>query len=224
MNSDNPENKLLKTLTSLAISGVMRRGLPEESPHIDEAYRCPRDGSMATLAIQEILNEASISWNLDGRVIPAQMNSGLLNKYRPGPQPRLPLEYLLSSVLFLFIGFMIFFYLDGTAGLLCLMALAVSAFSLMLFCFSRKRLPVEVAKWRRRTRNAKDWWHCRQCSHAFLPRLPVPPSSLHPLTASHPRQETEESSRQESKVDPQTTPENVNPLVPKCSSTEIEDA
>lgn len=211
MNSNDQDRDYVENLAGIALNAVLKKGRPKESPGLDKRFRCPKDGSTNTQAIQEILDASITSMEINGKTVTAVVGSPLLKRYRIGTRPRVRYEFVpLSALFFLLIFVALGMWNGSTAVFQAIIALTSSIFTFMLFWGSKKSLPDEIKKWEERKFTAENKWHCHQCGKPFLPKPPMgeadPPesgeSSLEPSEDSSP------------------AAENVRPLVPNPSGTE----
>lgn len=211
MSSNDQDEEYLGNLAGIALNAVLKKGMPKESPGLNKRFRCPKDGSTNTQAIQEILDASITSMEISGKTVTAVVDSPLLKRYRFGPRPRVRYEFIPLSVLFFLLVFVAFGMWNGPMAVVqAIVALASSVFTFMLFWGSRQSLPDENRKWEERKFTAGNLWHCHQCGKPFLPKPPSekadPPESAE--SGLEPSQDLSPSAK------------NVRPLVSNSLGTE----
>lgn len=82
MNSNDQDKEYVENLAGIALNAVLKKGQPKESPGLDKRFRCPKDGSTNTQAIQEILDASITSMEINGKTVTAVVDSPLLKRYR----------------------------------------------------------------------------------------------------------------------------------------------
>lgn len=145
-----------------------------DAPTLKKKFRCPYDGSTTVQKITAILESATHSLTLDGKTVSTTQNSVLLNRYRPGKEPKKPYFLLLVAPVFIFFGFVMagMMGLGTVAWIPFLFMASIAGLAIWAFIYSCRHIEEERAAWVRKVYIAENHWHCRNCGGHFEPGLP----------------------------------------------------
>ena len=186
MNNREQGRERLLDVASKVLEGMSQNEDFPEAPTLKKKFRCPYDGSTNVQRIMAILESASHSHTIDGKTVYTTQNSVLLNRYRPGKEPKKPYSLLLVAPTFIFIGLAMAGMMgqSAIAWIPFLFMVSIGGGAIWVFIHSCQHIEEERTEWARKVYIAQHHWHCRNCGGHFEPGRPESYCAPEPLVAA----------------------------------------